>query len=134
MGVLHRSDRGGEWWVDFRYRGKRIRRPSPDGTRRGAEALERTLRKEFAEDEDAGRDPFAGPPPTFAEFAERWMKDYVVARNRRSGQLEKRSYLRCHLLPEFGATRLDEITEARVDAFVAGGRNRGSRRKPSTTC
>lgn len=105
--------------MDFRYRGRRIRRPSPDGTRRGAETLERSLRKEFVDDEDAGRDPFAGPPPTLAEFSERWMRDYVVPNNRPSGQREKAMTLRVHLLPPLGALRLDQITTATIDAFKA---------------
>lgn len=111
--------------MDFRYRGRRIRRPSPDGTRRGAETLERTLRKEFADDEDAGRDPFAGPPPTFAEFSERWMRDYVVPNNRQSTVREKRSTLRSQLLPAFGPMRLDEITTAKIDRFIAAAKSRG---------
>jgi integrase len=88
-------------------------------TKREAEAYERALRQNLLADDVAGRDPFAGPPPTFAEFSERWMRDYVIPNNRPATQRDKIIALRAHLLPEFGRLRLDEISVARIDAFKA---------------
>ncbi len=119
MAAVRRADRQGEWWVDFRHRGRRVRRLSPVQTKRGAEQLERQIRAELSEDEAHGRNPFAGPPPKFAEFAERWMREYVVPRNRPSALREKRSYLRVHLLPAFGSTRIDRIDQGAIDCFVS---------------
>jgi len=116
--------------VDFRYRGKRVRRRSPVQSKRGAEQYERQLRDEIQTDEQAGRDPFAGPPPKFAEFVERWMRDYVMVHNRASGQREKRSALRHHLIPEFGKLGLNHITSDRIDAFI--GQKVASGLKPKT--
>ena len=117
MPALARTDRGGEWWVDFRYRGRRVRRRSPVQTRRGAEQFERTLRAEFGDDEAVGRDPFTGPPPTLAEFVPRWTRDYVIPNNRPSTVREKRYSLSGHILPALGAHRLDRITTVEIDAF-----------------
>jgi integrase len=119
MAATRRADRGGDWWIDFRYRGTRIRRRSSVQTKRGAEAFERTLRNELAADEEAGRDPFAGPPPTFAEFSERWTREYVVVRNRESVRSGKESVLRNHLIPAFGDVRLPDITVAMIDGLAA---------------
>ncbi len=125
MSAIRRHDRSDEWWVDFRFQGQRIRKRSPVQTRRGAEQYERCLRNDLVADVEAGRDPFAGPPPTFAEFAERWMREYVETRNRPSGQLEKRSRLNNHILPAFGARRIDEIDQASIDSFIAAKRRAG---------
>ncbi len=130
MAAIRRPDRVDEWWVDFRFQHRRIRKRSPVQTRRGAEQFERTLRNDFAADAEAGRDPFEGPPPTFAEFAERWMREYAQVRNRPCAQAEKRSALRLHLLPTFGRLFLNEITTARIDAF--SGAKTASGLKPKT--
>lgn len=119
MPAVKRTERQNEWWIDFRYRSRRIRRRSPVQTKRGAEQFERQLRSDFSEDEAHARDPFAGPPPTYAEFAERWMREYVEARNRPSAIREKRSYLRVHLLPAFGVTRLNHIDQCAIDSFIS---------------
>ncbi len=125
MSVLRRTDRRNEWWVDFRYRRKRIRKRSPVQTKRGAEQYERQLRKEFAEDETHGRDPFSAPPPRYRDYVESWMHDYVEPRNRLSGRIEKQSYLKHHIVPAFGELRLNEITTLGVNEFVNGMLNRG---------
>jgi integrase len=119
MSAIRRPDRGAEWWVDFRWRGQRVRRRAPLQTKRGAAAFELQLRNEFSEDEAHGVDPFAGPPPTFAEFADRWMQDYAIPRNRPTTIKEKRKFLRLHLLPVFGRLRLDQISDQRVEQFAA---------------
>lgn len=123
MSAIQRRDRGNEWWVDFRWRGRRVRRRAPLQTKRGAEAFERQLRNEFSEDEAHGMDPLA-IPPTFADFAERWMREYVAAYNRPTSAREKRSYLTHHLLPAFGRLPLNEIGTEQVDRFVAVERER----------
>src|ERR1039457_1234458 len=62
MAAQRRIDRHNEWWIDFRYRRKRIRKRSPVQTKRGAEQYERQLRQEFSDDEAHGKNPFAEPP------------------------------------------------------------------------
>lgn len=119
MPAVLRCDHGRDvWFVDFRYRRRRVRKYSPVQTRRGAEQYERTLRNELIHEDEAGRDPFGGPTPTFAEFADRWMRDYVLPHNRPSSIRSKRAALRLHLLPTLGGLRLDEITTRRIDEFT----------------
>lgn len=118
MSAHRRSDRRNDWWVDFRYRRRRIRKRSPVQTKRGAEQYERQLRQEFALDEAHGKDPFIDSP-RLVDFAERWMRDYVEPNNRPSVQCDKRMTLRRHLLPAFGALRIDEIDTAAIDSFAA---------------
>lgn len=130
MSAVRRADRGGEWWVDFRFRKRRVRRRALIQTKRGADELERTIRAQLEADENAGRDPFSGPSPHLEEFAKRWMENYVRPTNRPSTVTDKASMLRIHLLPAFGSSRLDEITTARVDALVAKLVRAG--RKPKT--
>lgn len=129
MPALRRADRGSEWWVDFRYGSQRIRRRSPVQTRAGAEQYERTLRAEFLSAREAGRDPFAGPSLLYCEFAERWLRDYVDIRNRHSVREDKRTALKLHLLPAFGKLRLDQITTASIDSFIAAECSAGLRPK-----
>ena len=125
MAAIRRRDRADEWWVDFRFQGQRIRKRSPVQTKRGAEQYERCLRSDLVADVEAGRDPFAGPPPTFAEFAERWMREYVAVLNRPSTQREKRVTIDARLTPVFGRTRIDKITTGDVDTFIASCRESG---------
>ncbi len=124
MGVVRRSDRENEWWVDFRYRRRRIRRRSLVQTKRGAEEFERQLRQQFLEDVSHGKDPFS-KPPLFAVFASEWLRTYVATNNRLSTQREKSSAMHAHLIPAFGNLRLDEITTVEVDRAIAHWTDRG---------
>jgi len=47
MSAIRNPRRHNEWWVDFRFRGRRIRRRSPVQTKRGAEAFEQQLLAEL---------------------------------------------------------------------------------------
>jgi integrase len=129
MGAVRRADRAREWWVDFRFRGKRIRRPSPDQSKRGTLAFERTLRTQMVSDAEAGRNPFMGPAPLYRDFTDRWMRNYVAPRNRSTTIRDKDIILHLHLLPAFGHLRLDEISTAKIDAFVAAKVEQGMRPK-----
>jgi len=62
-------------------------------------------------------------PPTevvFRDFAERWLRDCVEGKLKPSTAHGYRSSLRAHLLPAFGAYRLDRITPEVVQDFVMG--------------
>ena len=127
MAAVRRTDRNNEWWVDFRFRGRRVRRRSPRQTKRRTEAFERTLRNEMTTDIEAGRDAFAGPSPLYRDFAKRWMRDYVEANNRPATFAARTSFLNNHLVPFLGHLRLDEITTARIDALTAKLKKRSLR-------
>jgi hypothetical protein len=58
--------------------------------------------------------------PTLKEFAPRFLEGYVRANQHKpSGLASKEAILRLHLLPRFGARRLDEITTEDVQRLKA---------------
>jgi integrase len=54
---------------------------------------------------------------TFAAFARRWFDTYVVPNNKLSEQQTKETILRLHLLPAFGARRLEDILPEGIDLY-----------------
>lgn len=117
----------GKWVVDLKIDGKRVRRVSPEQTRRGAQRYEAELLLGLSTETPCSGDDRAGPRgsgapracPTLAEFAPEWLMTYAVVNNKPSERLRKESVLRCHLVPFFGNQRLDEITLLRVEGFKA---------------
>jgi integrase len=74
---------------------------------------------------DLGEDPAAedhqrAQTPTLAAFAERYRVEYAEAQKRPHSIASEVSLLRAHLLPAFGAKRLDAIRPAEVQRFHAG--------------
>ena len=61
--------------------------------------------------------------PTLAEFCEDRYLPYIKAEKR--SWLTDVSYLRCHILPRFGASHLDKITQQEVIEFHHGMRTNG---------
>ena len=53
--------------------------------------------------------------PTFAQFADRWLRDSVDGRNKPSECRNKRSALSNHLLPVFGHLSLSDITSETIE-------------------
>ncbi len=100
------------WEVDIRFTwpsGKpyRERRKAPlrskTGARRWAEERERVLLAR-------GPAPKRREVPTLEQFSERFIEGYAIAnREKPSSVASKRSILRHHLLPRFGAKRLDHL-------------------------
>lgn len=118
----------GHWWVDFRHEGVRYRKKSPAANKGGAQAYEALLRQRLARGEPLVS-AAAQPVLQFAEFAERWVDDYVVSNNKPSELRAKRVMLRTHLLPELGRLRLDQITPQKIEAFKAKKLAEGLARK-----
>ncbi len=122
MPAVRRPDRGNEWWVDFRFCGRRLRRRSPVQTKLGAKRFEDMLRAEML---SARVTPKALPIVTFSEFAPRWIDKYVKPQNRPATLRAKISALKCWIVPELGSLNLSEITTSRVDEFIASMTERG---------
>lgn len=59
-----------------------------------------------------------GRVATLAEFVERWRTD-VLSQHKQSTIAAAESHLRSHLIPAFGACRLEEITPEAVQSFVS---------------
>lgn len=120
---------GNKWYADFRHqhadgRTERVRKRSPIQSKAGAEAYEHQLR---ASRLAPGR--IAKEVPTFADYADNFMKTYVVANNKPSEQAAKASILKHHLLPAFGQMRLDEIKTHPIEVLKADLLARGKGRK-----
>jgi integrase len=58
-----------------------------------------------------------GRVATVAEFAERWKKD-VLAQRKPSTVRASIAHLRCHILPQLGKLKLDEVGRERQQMFV----------------
>ena len=109
------------WIVDFLWehpngRKERIRRVSPTQSQRGAEAYERQLAAELRGD-PSGEKGGKRPVPTLTEFADEFIKSYVVPHNKPSEQHNKRMHLRLHLLPFFGPMKLTDIRPRDIDRY-----------------
>jgi integrase len=130
-----------KWGRVWRYEGKRgvvwrIRYRDASG-RRVLETLgkEPTWNRKRAERElrrrlvDVERDGFRKPERlTFAEFAERWFRDYLPARNLKATTVRNyRSSLERHLLRYFGDYALEtlEAEPELVDRFIAAKMREG---------
>lgn len=94
---------------------KRVTKTSPVNTRLGALEYERQLRGEL----------LAGTYKqeqvkciTLAEFEAQFM-EHATNNNKASQQKTKRDILRKHLIPAFGALKLDEITAEKVESYKA---------------
>lgn len=57
--------------------------------------------------------------PRFDDFVKEFQKTYVAANNKPSERMAKESMFEHHLVPAFGAYRLDEITTRDVERFKA---------------
>lgn len=55
--------------------------------------------------------------PTLAEFAPRWMQNYVLTNNKPSEQRRRESALRVHIIPSLGKMRLGEIRTENIERF-----------------
>lgn len=116
-----RKDKRGKW----RYR-RMI--TLPDGRRiriSGTPRVNTRIAAESAEMDHASM-LLVGVPaekkthPTFAEFADEFMATYVATNNKMSERYSKRKIMARHLIPFFGAMRLDAIGARDVEKFKTG--------------
>lgn len=113
-------NKGGRYYISVYVNSVRIRRPSPDNSRRGALAYEAFVRSELAQ----GRDPFKKPEAaprreTFGEFVTGWLATEVENNNKPSERYGKRLILNKHLLPFFGRLVLRDITGETIERYKA---------------
>lgn len=110
----------GSWWVDFQIRLKRYRYRSPENTREGACTYEGSLRRELTLNGNLDRlldEAEKTKHCTYAEFADRWFREYVEVNNRSAERRAKRHILDGHLIRTFGKCRLNEIDAASIERF-----------------
>ncbi len=99
----------------------RHRSKAPIQNRRAAEAYELELRQAVL----AGPQKETKEIPTLATYSKEFLDVYVRNHNKDSEGSTKRSIYKNHLLPAFGAMRLDAIGPRDVDAFTARKREEG---------
>jgi integrase len=109
-----------KWYVDINFehadgRVERVRKDAPIQTKRDAEQYERQLR--FALQNGTYKKEEPKPTPKFAEFAEEFVSTYAVNNNKKSEVATKRTNLKNHLIPFFGAFRLDSIGSREIERF-----------------
>ena len=112
--------RNGTWWIFVNYHGRR--KAKKVGNREAAEKVKRQIEARLA----LGDFGFLEErrEPTFAEYAEQWLKQHAELSCKPSTVTRYRVILRLYLLPAFGTVRLGQITRAMVKEFLsekAGG-------------
>ncbi|MFO0645865.1 MAG: tyrosine-type recombinase/integrase [Polyangiales bacterium] len=113
------------------YGGERLRKPSPDSSKKSAEMFEVYLRQQVAqhgsvrEALDRRRPTKGKVRMTLAEFMPRWFEGYVAVYNRPKEQHQKRCAFHAHLLSSFGSMRLDAITTEAVERYKAKKKQSG---------
>jgi integrase len=88
-------------------------------TKVGAAEYEVLLRLRLARGERIDAAIHEKPAETFSAFAERWFETYVTTNNKASEQHTKNVILRAHLLPWFGAKRLEAIGPGDIEQYKA---------------
>ncbi len=118
MGVRKRYRK---WFVDFQFHRKRIRRASPDNSRKGALNYEVQLRKRLASGEPLDPERTKDQPKEllFREFASEWLETYVKSNNKPSEFGSKQSILKAHLVPFFGRKKLGAIGSRDIERYKA---------------
>jgi len=108
--------------VDFSYRFERFRRRCPHNSKEAALEFEANMRRlvvQHGSVHAAIESTIAKQVPTFAEFVERWVREYVDVNNKPSEQRSKRRAVRVHLSPAFGPRRLDRICTPDIEQLKA---------------
>lgn len=108
----------GSWWVDFRFNGERYRKRSPDNSKPGAQSYEAYLRQKLARGESLVEDD-SKQAQTFKEFAWKWFETYVKNNNKYAEVKNKEYTLKTHLIPYFGASPINRVTNLQVEEYKA---------------
>lgn len=129
MGVTVRqkvNGKGNPWHVFIHVNG--IIRSKAVGEKRDADAVASAIRRKLALGEFAiqnfnGEEPAKRAMPTFAEFADRFMKEYASVALKKNTQDGYQWVLKLHLLPAWGERKLDSITRADVKTLILAKQN-----------
>lgn len=119
---------GKSWYADVTWSGKRYRKRSPLNTKQGARELELLIMKTLAKDGNLDaldpKEQELRRGKKLAEYVPLWLERYVCD-NKRSERANKRSVLKCHLLPFFGDMRLKGISTTEIQDFKRHQANKG---------
>jgi integrase len=104
------------WWIDFRFNNTRYRKKSPVNSKTGAKDFEALFRQKLARGESIEEEK-TEKKQLFSQFAWYWFETYAKTNNKHSEILNKESILRFHLVPFFGKTKLDCISNQLVEKY-----------------
>jgi len=116
MGVKIKK-RGSKWYVYVNYHGRRKNRAV--GTREAAEKVRRELEARLTLGDTGFLHEHVERISTFDVYSERWLKQYAEVQCKPSTIAGYRRILKLRLLPEFGASRLDEITRDQLKQYIS---------------
>jgi len=127
---VYREKSSGNWYINLSHEGKRRRMKSPENSKRGAQAFETLLRRRLVEGEDISsfgqkskvteaKKEEQKAIPDFRSFTKEWLATAVQTNNKPSEYRRKKSILSNHLLPFFGAMKLDEIDVRTIEQYKA---------------
>jgi len=107
--------RNGAWWVFICYHGRR--KAKRVGTREAAERVKREIEARLA----LGDLQILAEKKsvTFTEYANRWLREHAEVHCKPSTAASYRQLLRLYVTPEFGTTRVDEVSRDRVKEFLS---------------
>jgi len=117
MGVTVRQKikgKGQPWWVFINHNGKRRSRKIGSKTaakRIAAEIQQKIARQEFKLEREK-------PVPTFGEYSQKWLKDYVSVSCRESTLEEYSGILKNHVLPVFKDKPIDKVSRGDIRDFL----------------
>jgi integrase len=118
MGLYKRAQ---VWWIDFVYKGARIRRSTETKERKLAQRIYDKVKGEIAEGKWIGIQEESAR--TFKELMDRYMSEH--------SKLKKKSWLRDevslkHLLPFFGDSIVSEVTPELISGYKTGRLKEGA--------
>lgn len=122
MGLTKRRN---TWWIDIRWKGRRIRNSLKTGNRRTAERIERDIREKL---ELGEYNLSTTKNDTFEAFSERYL-GYSQTNKAESTYVRDRYTIQLHLMPVFGHLLLTEIQPEQIEAYKS---QRLGKCKPST--
>src|SRR2546430_445339 len=114
MGVRLRQ-KDGKWYVFINHQGRR--KAKCVGDKRAAEEVRRKLEAKLTLGDFKLDEP--PPLPSFAIYAERWLRTYAHIHCRETTAENYRRLLRHHVLPLIGEKRHDEVTREDIKAIIA---------------
>ena len=116
MGVKVR-EKDGKWYVFINHQGKRKAKCVGDSKKAALEVKRKIEAKLTLGEFDLLDDK--PQVPTFQEYAEKWLGQYVAIACKPSSQRIIRGVVRNHLTPYFGIKDLRSITRSQVTSFLA---------------
>ena len=120
MGVTVRQKvpgKGNPWWVFVANNNKRTSRMV--GDKKAAEDVASKIRAKLQLGDFDLKGKENTQEPTFKEYADAWITRTVPAGCKRSTVRGYDDLLRIHVLPVFGALRLNEISKGKIKDFLA---------------